>query len=94
MGMGSVGENAPRNVVVDVQVEANFRREGSARNREKRHYYFGADIPAAADVEPPYQKTPSPTKSGFGAGHRRAGSEFNLDGGYRASPASPFGGSE
>ena len=42
------------NVVVDARLDANFAKDGGARNREKRHYYYGADIPARDEVGPPY----------------------------------------
>jgi hypothetical protein len=42
------------NVIVDARLDANFAKDSGARNREKRHYYYSADIPARDEVSPLY----------------------------------------
>ncbi|KAF1828021.1 hypothetical protein BDW02DRAFT_603878 [Decorospora gaudefroyi] len=83
LGLGSQGLNLPANVSVNTALERNFEKGGSARNREKRFYFYGPDIPAADEVTAPYQ-TPSPTKRAFagtssGRNQRKAGGRYDRD---------------
>ncbi|KAF2010697.1 hypothetical protein BU24DRAFT_454997 [Aaosphaeria arxii CBS 175.79] len=41
-------ECRPSNVVIDGRIESVFGRDGLAKNREKRFYYLGREIPSAA----------------------------------------------
>jgi hypothetical protein len=42
------------NVIVDARLDANFAKDSAARNREKRYYYYSANIPAYDKVSLPY----------------------------------------
>lgn len=67
--IGTVGQKAPTNVVIDQVIEEHFKKAGRAANAEKRWYYYGTDIPSAADAPAaPFQRlsmSESPTKKGF-----------------------------
>jgi hypothetical protein len=62
VGLGTVGQKAPANVVVSVGAELHFTKDGMANNNERRYYYFGTDIPDADRVGSVFGQTPSPTK--------------------------------
>ena len=80
------------NVIVDARLDANFAKDGAARNREKRHYYYGADIPAHDEVGPPYMSL-SPKKGIFDLSPRKRGRHawdqdaMDLDDQYEISPS-------
>jgi hypothetical protein len=58
------------NIIVDARLDANFAKDSGARNREKRHYYYGADIPAYDEVGSPYMSL-SPKKGIFNLSPRK-----------------------
>jgi hypothetical protein len=64
--LGTVGQKAPSNVVVDKELEAHFTKNGRANNAERRWYYYGTDVPDAAEAPAaPFQRlslSESPTK--------------------------------
>lgn len=59
LGLGSSGRAGPSNIVVDPNLEAAFSKEGACSNRERRWYFYGAQVPAAEKVGNPFG---SPTK--------------------------------
>ncbi len=64
--LGTVGQKAPANVVIDKDIEEHFKKHGRAADAEKRWYYYGTDIPSATDAPvAPFQRASlslSPTK--------------------------------
>jgi hypothetical protein len=92
LGLGGQGQMLAANIVVNARLDTNFAKDGGARNREKRHYYYGADIPAHDEVGPPYMSlTPknvifdlSPRKRGR---YARGQDEMDLDDEYEISPS-------
>jgi hypothetical protein len=92
LGLGGQGQMLAANVIVDARLDANFAKDGGARNREKRHYYYGADIPAHDEVGPPYLSL-TPKKGIFDVSPRKRGryawsqDAMDLDDEYEISPS-------
>jgi hypothetical protein len=60
--MGPSGRACPANIIVNAAAKLPFSYNGTARNCEKRSYYYG-DVPSARDAAALF---PSPTKKGKG----------------------------
>lgn len=62
--LGTVGDRADLNVVVDENWDNHFRRDGRANNAERRWYYYGVDVPDVSTVpEGPFRPLATPTRS-------------------------------
>jgi hypothetical protein len=62
LGIGLSGRACPANIVIDAAAELPFSYDGTARNCEKRGYYYG-DVPSARDAAALFL---SPMKKGKG----------------------------
>jgi hypothetical protein len=86
--LGAQGLNAPANVVVSPSVEANFSYDAGTLAAFKRWYYYGPDVPDAAEVAAPYASEVSPKKRWFNVARRASDL---ADDGIQLSPSgNPF----